>query len=127
MLNKFGMTNYNPISTPMEHNLHLTSKEGNEFEDATKYRQLEGSMIYLTTTRLDISFVVRIISTCMQKPCEGHQTATKRVLKYLKGTHNFGLKYSKVKEFNLIGYSDSYFDGDKENGVSTSGYLMSRD
>jgi hypothetical protein len=43
----------------------------------------------------------------------------------LKGTQDVGLKYSKVDNFNLIGYSDSYFDGDKENGVSTSGYLMS--
>jgi hypothetical protein len=34
-------------------------------------------------------------------------------------------RYSKVDEFNLIKYSDSDFDGDKENGVSTSGYLMS--
>ena len=60
----------------------------------------------------------------IQKPCEGHWSATKRVLKYLKGTQDFGLKYSKVKDLNLIRYSDSGFDGDKENGVSTSGYLM---
>jgi hypothetical protein len=43
----------------------------------------------------------------------------------LKGTQDFGLRYSKVDDFNLIRYSDSDFDGDKENGVSTSGYLMS--
>jgi hypothetical protein len=49
----------------------------------------------------------------------------KRVLKYLKGTKYFGLKYSKVDDFNLIGYFDSYFVGDKENGVSNSSYLMS--
>jgi hypothetical protein len=61
----------------------------------------------------------------MQKPCEGHWSAAKRVLKYLKGTQDFGLRYSKVDDFNLIGYFDSDFVGDKENGVSTSGYLMS--
>jgi hypothetical protein len=125
LLNKFGMVECNPLSTPMEQNLKLTSKEGNEFEDATKYRQLVGSLIYLTTTRPDISFVVGILSRFMQKPCEGHWSVAKRVLKYLKGTQDFGLKYSKVDDFNLIGYSDSDFDGDKENGVSTSGYLMS--
>ena len=43
----------------------------------------------------------------------------------MKGTQDFGLKYSKVKDFNLIGYFDSDFDGDKENGVSILGYLMS--
>jgi hypothetical protein len=84
-----------------------------------------GSFIYLTTTRPDISFVVGILSRFMQKPCEGHWSAAKRVLKYLKGTQDFGLKYSKVDDFNLIDYFDSDFDGDKENGVSTSSYLMS--
>jgi hypothetical protein len=78
--------------------LKLTSKEGNEFEDATKYRQLVGSLIYLTTTRPNISFVVGILSRFMQKPCEGHWSAAKRVLKYLKGTQDFGLKYSKVDD-----------------------------
>eukprot|EP00253_Pinus_taeda_P036544 PITA_36544 len=86
LLNRFGMTECNPLSTPMEQNLKLTSIEGKEFEDATKYRQLVGSLIYLTTTRPDISFVVGILSRFMQKP---------------------------------------YFDGDKETGVSTSGYAMS--
>jgi len=61
----------------------------------------------------------------MQKPCEGHCYDTKRVLKYLKGTQDFGLGYSKVDDFNLIRYFDLDFVGDKENGVSTSSYLMS--
>jgi hypothetical protein len=72
MLKKFGMVDCNPLSTPMEKNLKLTSKEGYEFEDATKYRQLVWRLIYLTTARPDISFVVGIFSMFMQKPCEGH-------------------------------------------------------
>eukprot|EP00253_Pinus_taeda_P031840 PITA_31840 len=86
LLNRFGMTECNPLTTPMEQNLKLTSIEGKEFEDATKYRQLVGNLNYLTTTRPDISFAVGILSRFMQKP---------------------------------------YFDGDKEIGVSTSGYAMS--
>eukprot|EP00253_Pinus_taeda_P035369 PITA_35369 len=88
LLNRFGMTECNPLSTPMEQNLKLTSIEGKEFEDATKYRQLVGSLNYLNTTRPNISFTIGILSS-------------------------------------LIGYSDSEFDGDKETGVSTSGYDMS--
>eukprot|EP00253_Pinus_taeda_P029940 PITA_29940 len=63
LLNRLGMTECNPLSTPMEQNLKLTSIEGKEFEDATKYRQLVGSLIYLTTTRPDISFSVGILSS----------------------------------------------------------------
>ena len=113
------------FTTPMEQNLKLTSIEGKEFEDATKYRHLLGSLNYLTTTRPDISFVVGILSKFIQKPCKGHWSTTKRVLKYLKGTQDYGLKYTQVGDFILIGYSDSKLDGDKEIGVSTLGYVMS--
>ena len=43
----------------------------------------------------------------------------------MKGTQTYGIKYSKVVYFHLTSYSDSDFDGNKENGVSTYGYLMS--
>ena len=125
ILDKFCMTECNPISSPMEQKMKLTSSEGKEFEHATKYQQLVGRLIYLTTTRPDISYVVDILSRFMHKPSEGHWSAAKRVLRYLKGTQDVGLKYSKVDGFKLIGYSDSDFDGDKETGVSTSGYTMS--
>eukprot|EP00253_Pinus_taeda_P007349 PITA_07349 len=85
LLNRFGMTECNPLTAPMEQNLKLTSIEGKEFENATKYRQFVGSLNYLTTTRPDISFVVGILSKFMQKPCEGHWSAAKKVLRYLKG------------------------------------------
>src|ERR1700733_8308017 len=96
LLNRFGMTECNPLTTPMEQNLKLTSIEGKEFEDATKYRELVGILNYLTTTRPDMLFAVGILSKLMQKPCEGHWFAVKRVLKYLKGTQDFGIKYTQV-------------------------------
>ena len=108
----------------MEQNLKLSSSEGNSFEDPTKYRKLAGSLIYLTTTRPDINFAVGFFSRFMHKPCEGHWIAAQRVLKYLKVTQTLGIKYSRVLDFHLTGYADSDFDGDKENGLSTSGYLM---
>ena len=94
------MDECNPISTPIEKKLKLTLKEGDELEDTTKYRKL---VIYPTTTRPTISFVVGILSRFKQKPCEDNWSTTKSVLKYLKGTQDFGLKYSKVDDFNLIG------------------------
>ena len=59
----------------MEQNLKLTSNEGSTFEDPTKYRQLVGSLIYLTTTHPDITFAVGILS--MHRPCEVHWNAAK--------------------------------------------------
>ena len=72
LLNKFGMQDCNHVSTPMEQNLKLTSNEGSTFEDPTKYRQLVGSLIYLTTTRPEITFAVGILSRFMHQPCDGH-------------------------------------------------------
>eukprot|EP00253_Pinus_taeda_P031315 PITA_31315 len=94
MLNRFGMIECNPLTTPMEENIKLTSIEGKEFEDATKYKQFVGSLIYLTTTRLEILFDVGILSTFMQKHCERHWLAKKRVLRYMKRTQDFGIKYT---------------------------------
>ena len=109
----------------MDQNFKLTSKGGSEFEGATKYKQLMGILIYLTMRKPNISFVVGILSRFMQKPCEVQWFATKRVLRYLKGSQDFGLKYSKVDDLKLIVYSYSEFDGDKEMRFSTSSYLMS--
>jgi len=61
----------------------------------------------------------------MQNPCEGHESTANRILNHLKGTQDFRLKYTQVDDFNLIGYSYSYFDGNKETRVSTSSYVMS--
>jgi len=69
--------------------------------------------------------MVGIFSHFMQKICDGHWNATKRVLIHLKGTQELRLKYSKLEDFKLIRYTDSNFYGDKENGVSTSIYIMS--
>lgn len=80
LLSKFGMTNCKPLFTLMEQNLKLTSIEGNQFENDTKYRELIGRLIYLTIARLDISFLVGILSQFMYQPCEGHWVAMKRVL-----------------------------------------------
>eukprot|EP00253_Pinus_taeda_P012525 PITA_12525 len=67
---------------------------------------------------------VGILSRFMHHPCEGHWVAAKIVLEYLNGTQTYGIKYTKVLDFHLVGYSDFDIDGDKENGVSTSGYFM---
>ena len=56
---------------------------------------------------------------------EGHWFATQWVSKYLKGTQTLSIKYSKVLDFHLTSYSNSDFYGDKDNGLTTFGYLMS--
>ena len=72
LIQKYGMMGCNTFSTPMEPNLKLCSREGKDLEEETMYCQIVGSLIYLTLTRADIAFAVRIVSRFMQKPKKPH-------------------------------------------------------
>lgn len=77
LLNKFEMDDCNIVSTLMEQNLNLPLNQGISFEDPTKYKQLVGSLNFLTTTRFDVAFSIGILSKFMHQPCEGHWITTK--------------------------------------------------
>ena len=62
LLSKAGITNNKTVSTPLEYNAKFTCLDGEPISDATCYRQLVGSLIYFTVTRLDISHVVGMVS-----------------------------------------------------------------
>jgi Reverse transcriptase (RNA-dependent DNA polymerase) len=60
ILQKFGMSDCNPVATPMELGAKLSKLEGGESVDWNTYRSMIGSLRYLTCTRLDIAFAVRV-------------------------------------------------------------------
>ena len=68
LLQKFGMLDCKPITTPIEVNAKLCAVEGKNLEDSSMYRQIVGSLIYLTLTRPDIVFAVGVASRFMQNP-----------------------------------------------------------
>ena len=89
VMRRFRMINCSPISTPMTMGTKL-GKEDNEKEfDSTQFRKLVGSLIYLTTTRLDIMYVVSVISRFMDSPKNSHWQVGKRILRYIVGTINY--------------------------------------
>ena len=88
------------------------------------YKQLVGSLMYLTTTRSDLMYAVSLISRFMTSPTELHLQATKRVLRYLKGTVDLGILYQKEGNGELIAYTDSDYAGDVDDRKSTSGYVF---
>ena len=61
----------------------------------------------------------------MEKPSQEHLNAVKRVIRYVKGTVDYGLVYKKGESNSeLIGYSDSDFAGDVGDRKSTSGHIF---
>ncbi|GKF56938.1 hypothetical protein Tco_0170475, partial [Tanacetum coccineum] len=89
--------------------------------DLTRYRSMVGSLMYLTTSRLDLVFVVGMCARYQAKPTRKHLTAVKRVFRYLKGTINMGLWYPKDTRFDLTAFADVDYASYQDTKRSTSG------
>lgn len=88
-----------------------------------------GSLMYLTATRPDLMYSVGLASRYMERPTEAHLMAIKRILRYVKGTINFGIVFQRQKCSNsntckLVGYTDSDYSGDSNDRKSTTGYVF---
>ncbi|KAL4567198.1 hypothetical protein LXL04_022774 [Taraxacum kok-saghyz] len=114
ILEQFGLLDCNPTKSPMEPKLKVTKDEEGEEVDPTEYRRVVGCLRYLTHTRPDLSFSVGIASRFMEKPTTLHFQVVKHILRYVKGTIDYGINYEKGREVeDLVGFSDSDHGGDK--------------
>ena len=93
--------------------------------DPVLYQSAVGSLLYLSNwTRPVITYAVSSVSRFCTNPTKQHWTAVKRIMRYLKGTPNHGLIYSKNDPKDCVGYSDADWAGDVNDRKSTSGYLF---
>ena len=97
----FDMLECKVMATPMDSNLKLLADDSLELVDVTHSRQIIESLMYLTNTRPDICFAVNTLSQYLV-----HLVAAKHVMRYLKGTIDFGLYYDGSHEYRLYGYTD---------------------
>lgn len=102
----------------------MYNDDGTKEVNGALYHQLVGSLNYLITTRPDILYSLSIPSEFMAKPCESHWKVAKKVLWYLRGTHSFGIMYTNEFDVELGGYSNSYWVGNSDDGISTTGYMF---
>ena len=124
ILDEFSMNDCNPAKTPMECQLKL-NREGEGVEvEATHYIKLIGCLRYLTLTRPDLIFSVSYLSRFMSKPYSNHMAVAKRILRYIKGTSEYGLVCGSSKEPRLMGYCDSDYAGDLDDWKTTSWYIF---
>jgi hypothetical protein len=107
ILKRFDMLECKAMNTPMETNLKLMVDTSSELIDATLYRQIIGSLVYLTNTRPDICFVVNTLSRYLVEPRDVHLVAAKHVMRYLKDILDYGLCYTRDHDFKLYGYTNS--------------------
>ena len=97
ILRKYRMEDAKPIKTPVNVNSKLLkATDDSELADQSLYQSAVGSLLYLTTrTRPDIAFAVNSCARFCSKPTNEHWTAVKRIFRYLRGTIQFGLVYTK--------------------------------
>lgn len=93
VLTKFGMHNSNLVKNPIVPGTVLSKDEAGEEVDSTLFKQLVGSLLYLSVTRPDLMYGVSLISRYMARPRLSHWLAAKRIMRYLKGTTEFGVLY----------------------------------
>ncbi|GKD45442.1 hypothetical protein Tco_1270087 [Tanacetum coccineum] len=89
--------------------------------DAILYCGMIGSLMYLTSSRPDLNYVVYLCARYQAKPTEKHLQAVKRIFQYLNGTINMGLWYSKDTDMSLTTYADVDHAGCQDTRRSTSG------
>nr|KYP72044.1 Retrovirus-related Pol polyprotein from transposon TNT 1-94 [Cajanus cajan] len=125
ILAQFNMTDCNPVRNPIVPGTNLSKDEDGSRVDAMKFRQVVGCLMYLTVTRPDLMFGVSLISRFMDDPKESHWAATKRLLRYVKGTIEHKIFYKvEGRSTSLIAYIDSNYAGDLDDRRSTSGLVL---
>nr|GFA36394.1 hypothetical protein [Tanacetum cinerariifolium] len=121
ILNKYGMESYDPVGTPMEIKNKLDLDQNGTTVDATKYRSMTGDLMYLTSSRPDIAHANCLCARYQAKPTEKHLKEVKRIFRYLRGTVNMRLWYTKDSGFELTEFSDADYARCKDTFKSTSG------
>ncbi|CAL2258391.1 unnamed protein product [Prunus armeniaca] len=94
LLHKSNLLHAKPASTPLAAKSVLTTSDGDLLTSPTEYRELVGSLQYFTLTRPDISFAVNTVAQFMSSSRFPHMVALKRILRYVKGTIDFGLHFT---------------------------------
>ena len=123
VLERAHMVNCNPSRTPVDTESKL-GDDGDPVSDPTLYRSLAGSLQYLTFTRPDISYAVQQVCLHMHDPREPHFSALKRILRYVRGTLDYGLQLFASSTTSLVAYSDADWAGCPTTRRSTSGYYV---
>ncbi|GJW90201.1 hypothetical protein Tco_0167754 [Tanacetum coccineum] len=123
-LKQYGMKSSDSMDTLMMEKSKLDEDTQRKAVDPTHYRGMVGTLMYLTASRPDLTFVVCMCARYQAKPTEKHLHVVKRIFKYLRGTVNRGLWYPKDSSIALTAYADVDHVGCQDTRRSTSGCMQ---
>nr|GEY96175.1 uncharacterized mitochondrial protein AtMg00810-like [Tanacetum cinerariifolium] len=121
ILRKFGLTEGKSASTPIATDKPLLKDLDGDDVDVHTYKSMIGLLMYLTSSRPDIMFVVCACARFQVTPKASHLHTVKRIFRYFKGKSHLGLRYPKDLSFDLVAYSDSDYTGASLDKKSITG------
>jgi hypothetical protein len=122
MLKKFNIdSGVKGAKTAMPTKVTLDLNPSGKVVDQKLCRSMIGSLLYLCASRPYIMLSMGMCAQYQAAPKESHLMTVKRIFRYLIHTPTFGLWYPKGSSFELVGYSDSDWAGDKVDRKSTFG------
>nr|GEY68953.1 hypothetical protein [Tanacetum cinerariifolium] len=121
ILKKFRLTEVKTASTHMKTQKSLLKDEDGKEVDVYMYRSMIGSLMYLTSSRPDIMFIVCAYARYQVNLKVSHLYVVKRIFRYLKGQLKLGLQYPKDSPFDLVSYIDLDYTGASLDMKSTTG------
>jgi len=141
VLKRFGYDSMKPVDTPMDSTLKISIADSDDGEalgddERRRYMEIVGSLIYgATVSRPDIANAVAQLGRVMNRPSKSHLAAAKRVLRYVAGTLDRGLRYEnkpwkapgiagEIAPNKIVAYADSDWAGDVDSRKSMSGNIV---
>jgi hypothetical protein len=124
VLERFGIDRSNLVNNPIVPSCKLSKDEKGAKVDTSVFKQVVGSLMYLTTTKPDLMYGVSLINKFMLCPIKQHWLATKILTRYLKRMTDLRIFYKKGGCKQLTAYSDSDFAGDVDDSKSPSGCVF---
>ncbi|XP_021807084.1 uncharacterized protein LOC110750984 [Prunus avium] len=123
LLARVDLQESKPCATPCLSYHHLLKDDGKPYSHPQQFRSIVGALQYLTFTRPDIAFSVNQACQFMHHPMESHVVAVERILRYLKGTLDFGIHF-QPGILNLQAYSDADWASDPNDRRYVSGFIV---
>ncbi|CAN6715372.1 unnamed protein product [Malus baccata var. baccata] len=123
LIDKVDLQDCKPCATPCLPYHRLIKNDGKPYHSPEQYHSVVRALQYLTFTRPDIAFSVNQACQFMHNPMESHVIDVKHILRYLKGTSNYGIHF-QPGPIHLQSYSDADWAGDPNDRRSTSGFVI---